>query len=647
MRLRIGLAMATLTLLVPSSAFGATITVSTNSDSGSGSLRQAILSSGTGDTINFASALAGKTITLMSGELLITHDLTITGLGASSLTVSGNNSSRVFDVNDPGGTVSISGLTITAGRGPSSGNQDGGAILVQAGTFGLTNATVSASKTVGTGNTNNTCPGPCGAGGGISNDSTSTTTLTNVTVSGDSTDPTEPCGGVAGESSGALVISGGAISGNSSGYGGGVCAQGGGDLTILRSTISGNTAEGVQGSPSILAEGGGVVEDGGFTSITGSSITDNTVYGNGGAIAEDGGGNVTVSGSSLNGNTARSVSGSCVEAGPHYPTPCATVSNGSGGGVSQDGGGGVYLGADSISDNHADGFGGGAGAALAGGFDVNTSTIYANTTTGIVGGIGTGGGFEAEQVILESDTIDSNSGSFASNLGVNGSGNTIGVHNTIVRGTAPNCGAGSGGTITSAGNNLDTGSSCGFTSTGDLQNTAPKLGAPTGTPLYEPELLGSPTIDAGAPKAACGVIAELGDTDRGVAHPTVTDERGAPRPDNGESVCDMGAYEFQDSSPTPTTPPHGTTISAAKVNKHKHRATFKFTASGTVTGFQCALVKSKKKKGKHHKKPKLVFSSCSSPKTYKHLKHGRYTFEVRAFNSAGPDPTPAVKRFKI
>jgi hypothetical protein len=93
-------------------------------------------------------------------------------------------------------------------------------------------------------------------------------------------------------------------------------------------------------------------------------------------------------------------------------------------------------------------------------------------------------------------------------------------------------------------------------------------------------------------------------------------------------------------------PPSLTKITKAKINKKKHTASFTFTASGTVTGFQCALVKPSKK-GKHHKKHKLVFSSCRSHTTYKHLKSGRYTIEVRAVNSAGHDPNPAIKKFRI
>jgi len=94
---------------------------------------------------------------------------------------------------------------------------------------------------------------------------------------------------------------------------------------------------------------------------------------------------------------------------------------------------------------------------------------------------------------------------------------------------------------------------------------------------------------------------------------------------------------------TTFTPPVGTVISKKKINRRNHTAKFKFTGSGHVTGFQCALARSKK--GKKPKQP--AFNACSSPKRYNHLKPGKYTFEVRAVNSAGSDAVPAVKKFKI
>jgi hypothetical protein len=90
--------------------------------------------------------------------------------------------------------------------------------------------------------------------------------------------------------------------------------------------------------------------------------------------------------------------------------------------------------------------------------------------------------------------------------------------------------------------------------------------------------------------------------------------------------------------PVPVAPPN-TGITQATINSSKDKATFKFIASGEKTGFQCALV------SKKHRKPQ--FKSCRSPKTYKHLKNGKYTFEVRAVGPGGEDPSPAKKRFKI
>src|SRR5438034_519295 len=85
----------------------ATLTVSSTSDSGAGSLRQAIYDSGLGDTINFA---VTGTVALTTGELLITNDLSIDGPGATNLALSGNYASRVFEIGS-NATVSISGLT--------------------------------------------------------------------------------------------------------------------------------------------------------------------------------------------------------------------------------------------------------------------------------------------------------------------------------------------------------------------------------------------------------------------------------------------------------------------------------------------------------------------------------------------------------
>jgi hypothetical protein len=81
-----------------------------------------------------------------------------------------------------------------------------------------------------------------------------------------------------------------------------------------------------------------------------------------------------------------------------------------------------------------------------------------------------------------------------------------------------------------------------------------------------------------------------------------------------------------------------TRLAAPKINSTKRTATFGFRAVGVATGFQCAL---------DRKGTPIAFNPCTSPRSYKHLRLGTYTFEVRALNKTVADPTPAKKRFTI
>lgn len=103
-------------LLRTNSTALATITVTNLHDSGPGSLRQAIADAAPGDTIDFS---VTGTITLASGELVIDEDLTINGPGATNLTVSGNNSNRVFNITNS--AAEIRNLTIANGRASVAG----------------------------------------------------------------------------------------------------------------------------------------------------------------------------------------------------------------------------------------------------------------------------------------------------------------------------------------------------------------------------------------------------------------------------------------------------------------------------------------------------------------------------------------------
>jgi hypothetical protein len=113
----------------------------------------------------------------------------------------------------------------------------------------------------------------------------------------------------------------------------------------------------------------------------------------------------------------------------------------------------------------------------------------------------------------------------------------------------------------------------------------------------------------------------------------------------------------QDQSVTATFgPPKGTAITGSKVSSAKKAASLSFTAPGAITGFECALISPRKRHRRGHrgrlaragrKKPKPRFAQCAAPMRFKHLKPGRYTFEVRALDILGPDANPAVKRFTI
>ena len=162
------------------SLHGATFTVSNTNNSGSGSLRQAIDDANNtagADVIVFDGALANQTITVISPFLVITSDVTINGSGASNLTISGGNASRIFWIQN--GTITIQNLTLAdgyakGGNGAGGGMGAGGAIFMHEGKQGgtgsidlrLVNVTLKNNKAIG-GNGGGGGFGGGGGGGGL------------------------------------------------------------------------------------------------------------------------------------------------------------------------------------------------------------------------------------------------------------------------------------------------------------------------------------------------------------------------------------------------------------------------------------------------------------------------------------------------
>jgi len=209
-------------------------TVTTLNDGNSGSLRQAISNANANpgdDTIIFQNGLSG-TITLTGGQLDITDSLTLNGPGANVLAISGNHSSRVFQIH-PGtnGTVTINGLTLKEGYDSGNG---GGGIYIDEGTVTINKSTLSDNSAADAGSS---------GGGGIRN--YGSLTVSNSTLSGNTAGPDANGGAIRNSRTssiaGALTIYNSTLSGNSAQFGGGILIDGG-VVTVSNSTVSGNSA---------------------------------------------------------------------------------------------------------------------------------------------------------------------------------------------------------------------------------------------------------------------------------------------------------------------------------------------------------------------------------------------------------------------
>ncbi|MGO4254972.1 choice-of-anchor Q domain-containing protein [Marmoricola sp. RAF53] len=307
-------------------AQAASFVVQNLDDAGVGSLRAMIdaanASSGP-DVITFQAGLTG-TITLTTGELVVSEGVTIAGPGSGQLTVNAGGLSRVFDIHadTPGASaVTLSGLTLANGMAPpdpapvNPGDLDeGGAILATsagAGALTLSDVVVSGS-TGGAGGgvlvrrlavtiTNSTFSGnTAGFDGGAIRGFTSNVSITDSTISGNTAALT---GGGIRVSAGSLSLLRTAVSGNTAAQAGGVRAATGATASVDSSRISGNTASGATG---ITGNGGGIMLDdlaAGSSSIRNSLISGNTAAVNAGGI-DIGTGAVSVSNVTVVDNSA-------------------------------------------------------------------------------------------------------------------------------------------------------------------------------------------------------------------------------------------------------------------------------------------------------------------------------------------------------
>jgi CSLREA domain-containing protein len=273
---------------VPATIFTVTTLADETNPVGPLSLREAIgdanLNAGA-DTINFQPGLSG-TITLSLGQLQITDSVTITGPAAAVITISGNNASRIFFIDDRTTAVinvTISGLTLTHGN---SGTENGGAILLPGNDALILSGMVIVGNSTGN------------EGGGVCISAPSSSSHTLLTLEDSTVNNNH-----AGKGGGGLVITGddtvaqvrnSTISGNSAGDDGGGIECHYSSLRVEDSTISGNSAQG----------GGGIQVDQATLTLEDSTVSGNSVTGGAGGLFI--GGDTIIRNSTIAFNTADS-----------------------------------------------------------------------------------------------------------------------------------------------------------------------------------------------------------------------------------------------------------------------------------------------------------------------------------------------------
>ncbi|MBL8181421.1 MAG: carboxypeptidase regulatory-like domain-containing protein [Blastocatellia bacterium] len=251
----------------------ATFTVTKVADTNDGtcdgdcSLREAIAAATAAagdDTIIFSTLFTTpQTIVLSGSELVLGSNgaTTINGPGASLLTISGNNASRIIST---GANViaTLDGITFTAGNGAGALNTGrGGAIYNVGGTLTITNSIITGNTAANGGGLNNAAStGPAvnanltisncivsnnttpGSGGGMQNFSTSNVTIDRSTFMGNTSNGST--GGGGGQFNGGVRITNSTFANNSApvGFGGGMQSNGTLGTVLTNVTFSGNSS---------------------------------------------------------------------------------------------------------------------------------------------------------------------------------------------------------------------------------------------------------------------------------------------------------------------------------------------------------------------------------------------------------------------
>jgi predicted outer membrane repeat protein len=477
-------------------ADGAIIVDTTNPadvDDGTCSLIEAIIAANSDASYHGCTFIGGPglvTIYLQASAVYTltgTHNVTQGANGlpsiASTVTIEGQNATvlrdpaaanfRIFHV-DSTGHLTLKNLTVASGRTQTSGawqDQSGGALFSDGSAIALDSCTLQD----------------------------------NVATSG---------GGGVYMWGGDLDISDTIFLGNQSGWSGGAISGSGGPddaLTVTGSTLTNNVA---------TSMGGGIYYFGGLT-VTDTTIISNTSYGPGGGIYTQAyylyGHTVSLNDVTIRANTSLGDGGG-MHVGAAAILNRVTIDNNR----SSANGGGIYM------SQYQD----------AGSLSMTNSTIYGNAAQ--ISGGGLYVNYPGTGVLV---TANIRYTTFASNTATTGAGGSLYNNqsfvilqsNIVINGASGSGGANCDGNPTaglvSYGYNVESGTDCGFTATGDAQNATVTLG-----PLQDN---GGSTHTMALLSGPAGDLIPLGINGCGTT--ITTDQRGASRPRG--IGCDAGAYE--------------------------------------------------------------------------------------------------------
>ncbi|QDU11902.1 choice-of-anchor Q domain-containing protein [Gimesia aquarii] len=534
-------------------------TVVNTNDSDTGSLREAIEqanASAGADTISFDASLAGQTIVL-TDELLISDDVTIIGLGANQLTISGNNNNRIFNIDDSSTEteviVELSGLSLI------NGHSDNGGAILNYENLTITDSILSGNNvaelqyddsTVNNGggvhnirgaltiNNSTFTNNSANDGGGVYNRN-GTVTVTNSTFSENSATTSRGDGGGIYNYDGNLIVNHSTFSENSATNGAGIHFN----SSYVNSGPVPNLVMDITNSTFLknsATSGGGIYfespykNDSHMASVMNSTFSENIVSGNGAGIHFDSG-KAFVFNSTFAGNISDRIGG-----GISNRWTTLTIKNSSfnqnsarlyGGGISNGGffyyesGGNLSLINSTLSENSSSNNGGALYSSL-GIVEIVNSTLSGNSAIFTGGAIYTRRFEGPTAVNIISSTITGNTANYVG--GFYTSSTPFSIINSIIAGNPTND-SNPQNSISITHSNSTTSSIIQDSIVGLLDPVLRDNGGPTKTHALLP---GSNAINSGDNSAI--VDAEID-----------TDQRGSTFNRIFGGVVDLGAYEVQ------------------------------------------------------------------------------------------------------